>query len=70
MVRWHADTICHKGSAFANIKDMLKQVPLEEIVLLSLCDRLGRGEMEEGMIRKKKKCKTFAEICKSFLSRN
>ena len=68
MVRWHMQILyVTKGLPFANIKDMLKQVPLEEIVFC-LCDRLGRGEMEEGMIREEENVKLFAEIC-NFLSR-
>lgn len=46
MVRWHMQTLfVVKDMGFADIKTMLQQVKLEEIALLSLCDRLGRGKM-------------------------
>jgi putative nucleotidyltransferase with HDIG domain len=46
MVRWHMQTLfVVKDMAFADIDTMLKQVKLEEIALLTLCDRLGRGKM-------------------------
>jgi putative nucleotidyltransferase with HDIG domain len=46
MVRWHMQTLfVVKDMPFADIDTMLKQVKLEEIALLTLCDRLGRGKM-------------------------
>lgn len=46
LVRWHMQTLfVVKDMAFADIKTMLQQVKLEEVALLSLCDRLGRGRM-------------------------
>ena len=46
MVRWHMQTLfVVKNMAFADVNTMLQQVKLEEIALLSLCDRLGRGKM-------------------------
>lgn len=46
MVRWHMQTLfVVKNMPFADIDTMLQQVKLEEIALLSLCDRLGRGKM-------------------------
>lgn len=46
MVRWHMQTLfVVKDMAFADVRTMLQQVKLEEIALLSLCDRLGRGKM-------------------------
>ncbi|MDF2840646.1 MAG: UTP:GlnB [Clostridia bacterium] len=48
MVRWHMQTLfVVKDMPFADVDTMLQQVKLEEIALLSLCDRLGRGEMTE-----------------------
>ncbi|MDF2891207.1 MAG: metal dependent phosphohydrolase [Clostridia bacterium] len=48
MVRWHMQTLfVVKDMAFADVKTMLQQVKLEEIALLSLCDRLGRGKMTQ-----------------------
>lgn len=46
MVRWHMQTLfVVKDMPFADVDTMLEQVALEEIALLSLCDRLGRGRM-------------------------
>ena len=46
MVRWHMQTLfVVKDMGFADVSTMLQQVKLEEIALLSLCDRLGRGKM-------------------------
>lgn len=46
MVRWHMQTLfVVKDMPFADIDTMLEQVTLEEIALLSLSDRLGRGKM-------------------------
>ena len=46
MVRWHMQTLfVVKDMPFADVPTMLQQVKLEEIALLSLCDRLGRGKM-------------------------
>jgi tRNA nucleotidyltransferase (CCA-adding enzyme) len=46
LVRWHMQTLfVVKDMPFADTATMLQQVKLEEIALLSLCDRLGRGNM-------------------------
>lgn len=46
MVRWHMQTLfVAKNLPFAEVDNMLQQVRLEEVALLSLCDRLGRGKM-------------------------
>lgn len=46
MVRWHMQTLfVVKDMPFADIDTMLEQVALEEIALLTLSDRLGRGKM-------------------------
>ena len=46
LVRWHMQTLfVVKDMAFADVSTMLQQVKLEEVALLSLCDRLGRGKM-------------------------
>lgn len=44
LVRWHMQILfVVKGLPFAEIAKMKSQVPLEEVALLGLCDRLGRG---------------------------
>lgn len=46
LVRWHMQTLfVVKNLHFAEVHTMLQQVKLEEIALLSLCDRLGRGKL-------------------------
>lgn len=48
MVRWHMQILyVNKKLPYANIDKMLTEVPLGEIALLSLCDRLGRGNMNK-----------------------
>lgn len=52
MVRWHMQILfVVKRLPFADIDRMLAEVPLGEIALLSLCDRLGRGGMDEDDIK-------------------
>lgn len=52
MVRWHMQILfVVKKLPFADIDRMLAEVPLGEIALLSLCDRLGRGNMDADDIR-------------------
>lgn len=46
MVRWHMQILfVSKDMSFADVDTMLEQVAMEEIALLSLSDRLGRGRM-------------------------
>lgn len=53
MVRWHMQILfVVKHLPFADLSTMVKEVPIEEIALLSLCDRLGRGGMTEQVIQK------------------
>lgn len=37
-----------KDSRFQNIDEMLKDVDVNEIVLVALADRLGRGSLDKG----------------------
>lgn len=68
MVRWHMQTLfVVKELPFANIKLMLSEVSLKEIALLSLCDRLGRGDMTEKRVEEEKEnVKIFIEKCNKF----
>jgi len=53
MVRWHMQILfVVKDLPFADIDRMIAEVPLGEIALLSLCDRLGRGELNEAAKQK------------------
>lgn len=48
LVRWHMQTLfVVKNMPFADIDAMGQQTSIEEVALLSLCDRLGRGKMDE-----------------------
>lgn len=52
LVRWHMQILyVLRKLPFADIGHMLEDVSLEEIALLSLCDRLGRGELTEEKIK-------------------
>ena len=55
LVRWHMQPLFFdKNLPFFKPKDMLNDVEYKEIALLSLCDRLGRGEMESKTIESEK----------------
>lgn len=70
MVRWHMQVLMViKNLPFANIKGMVQQVPLNEIALLGMCDRLGRGEITPEMIENEKKnMKHFLEKCMPYIN--
>ncbi len=56
LVRWHMQPLfISKDMPFSDIRNMTREVSLEEIALLSICDRLGRGEMSEYKIKEEKK---------------
>jgi len=66
LVRWHMQfLIVIKELPFADIKTMKEEVDLNEIALLSLCDRLGRGVItEEAINEEKKNIQLFLKKCK------
>lgn len=48
LVRWHMQSLfVTKDSRFQNIREMLKDVDINEIVLVALADRLGRGSIDK-----------------------
>ena len=48
LVRWHMQSLfVTKDSRFQNIGEMLKDVDVNEIVLVALSDRLGRGSVDK-----------------------
>lgn len=48
MVRWHMQLLfVVKNLPFAETERMVQEVSIDEMALLSLCDRLGRGNMTE-----------------------
>lgn len=72
LVRWHMQILyVVKELPFANIEKMLSQINLDDISLLSLCDRLGRGDMSQSKIAKEernveifmKKCQNNSSQC-------
>lgn len=48
LIRWHMQSLfVTKNSKFQNIDEMLKDVDINEIVLVALADRLGRGNLDK-----------------------
>lgn len=68
MVRWHMEALfVIKNMAFSSIGEMLKEVSIDEIALLNLCDRLGRGDMYYEKARDEiKGINMFVEKCKKY----
>lgn len=66
MVRWHMQMLMViKDFPFADVETMKKEVDLNEIALLAMCDRLGRGEItEEAINQEKKNVRLFIEKCR------
>lgn len=73
LVRWHMQTLfVVKNMPFADIEKMASQVSIDEVGLLSLCDRLGRGnitlekyKVEENNVKEfLKKSKNFCKTKK------
>jgi tRNA nucleotidyltransferase (CCA-adding enzyme) len=69
LVRWHMQTLfVIKSQSFADVKGMAKEISIKEIALLSECDRLGRGEMNQSKIKEEKdNIKTFIGKCEEAL---
>ncbi|MGE5381234.1 MAG: HD domain-containing protein [Methylocystaceae bacterium] len=66
LVRWHMQVLfVVKDLPFADIDTMLSQVELDEVALLSLCDRMGRGELDpEIAAREAENIRIFVEKCR------
>ncbi|WP_461207899.1 HD domain-containing protein [Clostridium sp. DL1XJH146] len=48
LVRWHMNALfVVKKLPFSDIDKLVKEVPIDELALLTLCDRLGRGELDK-----------------------
>ena len=55
LVRWHMQSLfVTKNLKFQNISNMLEEVKINEIVLVSLSDRLGRGNLDSTEINNTK----------------
>ena len=63
LVKWHMQPLFFdKNLPFFNPKDMLNEVEYKEVALLSLCDRLGRGELTSDTIEvEENRIKNFTE---------
>ena len=67
LVRWHMQILfVTKNSRFQNIKQMLEDVDVDEMILVSRCDRLGRGNLNK-LKRKEtlKEVENFKKILKN-----
>lgn len=69
LVRWHMQILfVAKGLPFADIQKMAEEVSIDEVALLGLCDRLGRGDMTvDKKLQEEKAIVVFLEKCKSYL---
>lgn len=69
MVRWHMQVLLvTKSLPFANLRSMVKEVKLNEIALLAMCDRLGRGQVTEQIYEdEKKNIQRFIEKCMPYI---
>ncbi len=63
LVRWHMQPLFYdKNLPFFQPQDMINDVEYKEIALLSLCDRLGRGNLDEDKIKhEKERIENFKE---------
>jgi tRNA nucleotidyltransferase (CCA-adding enzyme) len=71
MVRWHMQILyVTKGLPFTDIDKMASEVSVNEIALLGLCDRLGRGETTIEKIQEEEdEIKIFVEKCREYLKK-
>ncbi|MDP4090393.1 MAG: HDIG domain-containing protein [Bacillota bacterium] len=69
IVRWHMQPLfVVKDLPFAKLLDMLEDIKLEEIALFSLCDRLGRGNMDSRKAEEEiHSIETFKDKCRELL---
>ncbi|AOR24797.1 HDIG domain-containing metalloprotein [Clostridium taeniosporum] len=50
LIRWHMQSLfVIKNTKFQDIEGILRDVNIDDIVLVSLCDRLGRGGLDESL---------------------
>lgn len=70
LVRWHMQILfVLKDLPFADIDKMAEEVSIDEIALLSLCDRLGRGEMTSEKLKKEEEdVRIFIKKCQKRLN--
>jgi putative nucleotidyltransferase with HDIG domain len=65
MARWHMQILfVVKNLPFAETEKMISEVSIDEMALLSMCDRLGRGNMtEEKAEEEKENVRIFKQKC-------
>lgn len=64
LVRWHMQTLfVVKDLPFKSLEQMIKEVDIDEVALLSECDRLGRMGLDDEKIKEEK------ESIKKFISK-
>lgn len=65
VVRWHMQSLfVNNKLPFGDIKNMLREIEVEEIALVSLSDRMGRGEMDELKREETKQAiENFRRVC-------
>lgn len=55
LVRWHMQVLfVVKNLPFADVKSMKEEVDLKDVLLLNLCDRLGRGKLSKEKLQEEK----------------
>ena len=55
LVRWHMQVLfVVKNLPFADVASMKKEVDLKDVLLLNLCDRLGRGKLSKEKLQEEK----------------
>jgi putative nucleotidyltransferase with HDIG domain len=66
LIRWHMQPLFFdKNLPFFEPQNMLNDVEYKEVALLSFCDRLGRGKLnEQGIEKEKQNIEKFEEYCK------
>ena len=68
LVRWHMQILFVVNKLpFADINQMLKDTSIEEVALLGLCDRLGRGKLDVDKVEEEyENINEFIDTCQSF----
>lgn len=66
LVRWHMQILfVNKNLPFGDVNRMKEETDVEEVALLGLCDRLGRGEMTQRKVSEEKEnIELFLKKCK------
>lgn len=69
LVRWHMQILfVVRSMRFADIKNMLKEIEMDEIALLGYCDRMGRLNADRKA--ETENLKKFREKCLEFIAKN